>query len=57
MPTPNKNETQKEFVSRCIPYVMKEDTSRDSKQAAAICYSIWRESKKKSSREIKRAQS
>ena len=43
MPTPNPNETEQAFVSRCIPIVMKEGTAKDNKQAAAICYSMFRE--------------
>lgn len=43
MPKPKEGETQKEFVSRCIPMVMDEGTAKDDKQAVAICYSMWRE--------------
>jgi len=46
MPTPGENEEQSKFISRCIPIVLKEGTAKDNKQASAICYSIWRESKK-----------
>src|SRR5262245_61652643 len=46
MPTPRKGETQSDFVSRCIPVVLREGTAKDQKQAAAICHSMWRESKK-----------
>ena len=46
IPTPNKNESQKDFISRCVPYVINEGNTNDPKQAAAICYSIWRKSKK-----------
>lgn len=46
MPSPRKNESQKDFVSRCIPIVMEEGTAEDNEQAAAICFSMWRESKK-----------
>lgn len=45
MPTPNANEPQKDFIARCIPIVLKEGTAKDQKQAAAICFSIWRRSK------------
>jgi len=45
VPTPRENEQQKDFIGRCIPIVMKEGTAKDSKQASAICYSIWRRSK------------
>lgn len=44
MPTPKKNEKKKDFIKRCIPYVMDEGRKQD--QATAICYSIWDESKK-----------
>jgi len=47
MPTPKKNESEKDFISRCIPYVIKEGTTDDTSQAAAICHSIWRKSKEK----------
>lgn len=55
MPKPKPKETQKEFISRCIPIVMHEGTTDDEKQAAAICYKYWRESKstKLSALEIK----
>lgn len=46
MPTPTENETQAEFVSRCIPVVLDDGTTEDPQQAAAVCYSMWRESNK-----------
>src|SRR3990172_8544046 len=46
MPEPGENEPRKEFVQRCIPIVIDEGTAEDGAQAAAICNSIWRESKK-----------
>jgi len=46
MPTPSKGESQKDFVSRCIPIVLGEKTAKDQKQASAICFSMFRESKK-----------
>ena len=45
MPTPSKNEQQDDFIKRCIPIVINEGTAKDNKQAAAICFSIWRRSK------------
>lgn len=51
MPAPRKNEQKDKFISRCIRQVINE--GRESKQAAAICYSIWRESKKEKSLIIK----
>ena len=42
MPTPRKNEKKSDFISRCIPFVIHEGTTKDPKQAAAICHSIWR---------------
>lgn len=41
MPYPKKGEEKKDYISRCIPYVLKEVTTKDEKQAAAICYSMW----------------
>lgn len=36
---PGEKESESEFISRCIEYVMNEGT--DQEQAAAICYSKW----------------
>jgi hypothetical protein len=47
MPTPNPKESESDFVGRCIPVVLKDGTAKDQKQAAAICYSIFTEHKKK----------
>jgi ATP-dependent Clp endopeptidase proteolytic subunit ClpP len=47
MPTPKKGEKEDDFVDRCIPIVIEEGTADDGEQAAAICHSIWEESKKK----------
>ena len=47
MPTPNKGEKQKDYISRCIPMVMKEGTAKDQKQAAAVCFSMWKQHKSK----------
>ena len=46
MPTPNAGESEKDFVSRCIPYIIKEGTTKDPSQAAAICHGIWRKKHK-----------
>lgn len=40
MPKPNPGETEKDFLSRCIPELIHE--GRAQKQAIAICYSIYR---------------
>lgn len=45
MPTPNKGESQSEYIPRCVAYVMKNGEAKDNKQAAAICYSKWKSSK------------
>lgn len=47
MPTPRKNETRSDFVSRCIPIVLEDGTAEDNKQAAAVCYSIYKQAKDK----------
>jgi len=46
MPEPLEGEIQKDFISRCVPLVIEDGTAKDPKQAAAICYSKWREAKK-----------
>jgi len=51
MPTPRPNEKEKDFINRCIPYVIKEGTTKDTSQAAAVCHSIWRKSKKSKNEE------
>jgi hypothetical protein len=38
---PRAGETEDEFISRCIPVVIGE--GKDQEQAAAICYSYWRD--------------
>jgi hypothetical protein len=48
MPKPRKGESQRDFVSRCVPIVLNDGTTKDNKQAVAICYSIFKEHGKKS---------
>lgn len=45
MPTPRRNETQRDFIGRCIPIVRNE--GRPADQSTAICYSIWRDHQRK----------
>ena len=52
MPSPGKKETEKDFINRCIPIVLKEGTAKDEKQASAICYSMWEDSKKETKQSI-----
>jgi hypothetical protein len=42
MPTPKAGEKQSDYISRCIKKVMDDGTASDNKQAAAICYSMWK---------------
>jgi hypothetical protein len=53
MPTPNKNEKQKDYMKRCVPMVMDEGTVKNNKQAVAVCYSLWRQHKGKSKSEAR----
>jgi hypothetical protein len=41
MPTPNQNESEQEFIDRCIPYVLNEGTARNIAQAYAMCDYIY----------------
>jgi hypothetical protein len=48
MPSVNPGESQKDYVSRAIPVILNEGTTKDPKQAAAIAYSMYRRRNKKS---------
>lgn len=41
MPTPEKGESKKDFIERCIPIVIDEGTAEDSEQAYAVCNSMF----------------
>jgi hypothetical protein len=41
---PNANESESEFVTRCIPILINE--GKDSEQAVAICYSMYQDKTK-----------
>lgn len=47
MPSVKPGESEKDYVSRCIPVVLREGTAKDQQQAAAICYSMYERSSKK----------
>lgn len=47
MPTPRKGESEKSFVDRCVPQVIKEGTAKNGAQGSAVCHSLWREHQKK----------
>lgn len=42
MPTPQSGESRDDFVSRCIPEVLRDETAESQEQAVAICFDIWR---------------
>ena len=46
MPTPRKNESEDDFIGRCIPFVINDGTAKDEKQAYAYCKSLWDTEKK-----------
>lgn len=43
IPTPNKNESEQDFVSRCVEAIYDE---YGAEQGSAICYNTYRSSKK-----------
>lgn len=47
-PKPKKGETQKKFISRCIPIVHKEHPSWSMDKVKRVCYEIWRDRNKES---------
>jgi len=46
MPTPGKDESHDDFVSRCIPIVLDDGTAEGQDQAVAVCNSMWEEAHK-----------
>lgn len=51
MPTPRKGESQNDFVSRCVSYVVRESNGKvTGDHAVAKCYGIWRQHRKEGSR-------
>lgn len=46
MPEPGKNESEQDFISRCMAFPDLQDKPQD--QRAGECYGIWREHHKKS---------
>lgn len=48
IPKPNTGETQDNFISRCMEFVLGEGGT-DQDQAAAICYQKWRDRNKEES--------
>lgn len=43
---PTPGDSEEEFISKCIKYVMDNGEADDIDQASAICYSKWEENKK-----------
>lgn len=50
MPTPKADETEDEFIDRCIPIVIGDGTAKDGEQAAAICHSMFRDAEDKATK-------
>jgi len=50
MPAPTEGEDKATFVRRCIPIVLKDKTAKDSRQAVAVCTSMWNNAKVEGSR-------
>lgn len=47
MPTPRPSEeTESEWMERCIPVVLEDGTAETNEQAVAVCSSMWREATK-----------
>jgi len=47
MPKPRQNETENEFIDRCIPFVLNEGTAINTAQAFAYCQYLWENKPKK----------
>jgi HK97 family phage prohead protease len=46
VPKPHKGEQQQDFVARCARQMFADGTTKDPKQAAAICFQAWRDRNK-----------
>jgi len=46
IPKPNKDEKQKEYISRCMAFLLRENRKMKKEQVAAICYDSFRKKKK-----------
>jgi hypothetical protein len=42
MPYPNAGESKEAYISRCIPYMIKEE-GKEQDQAVAMCHAFWKE--------------
>lgn len=47
IPSPHSKEKQSEFISRCAGDSVMNKEYPDSKQRVAVCYSQWKQAKKK----------
>jgi hypothetical protein len=47
MPKPRPGESQKDYMGRCIPYVIKDGSAKSQDQAVAMCASMYRQHRKK----------
>lgn len=45
MPKPSKDETEKDFVSRCIPIRQHEHPKEKVNQSARVCHEVYRKHK------------
>lgn len=52
LPLPEKNESEKDFISRCISVVHDDPTFKAEGQPVAVCYSQWRKSKTKGTKTL-----
>lgn len=53
IPKPSKKESKNDFISKCMGDKTMNKDYPDQAQRAAICYSQWKNKKKKSKAEIK----
>ncbi|MFA5377534.1 MAG: hypothetical protein WC455_17415 [Dehalococcoidia bacterium] len=51
MPTPNKNESRQDFVSRCVSVLKHEDPERPTNECLGQCYGMYDSWKKKQKKE------
>ena len=52
LPKPERDESQDEYVSRCMEWMHENESERPQKQQLAMCFSTWRDSKRSAVREV-----
>jgi hypothetical protein len=50
MPTPRRGESQRDYVSRCVPIRQHEHPEESRERSVAACYGMFKQHRKKGTR-------